>query len=475
MDVGLAYLSATEQAALLRAGNVSSIELVEGYLARSDQLNPHVNGYITIAHEQARAAARDADKALAAGGDLPPFTGVPVSVKDLSDTAGIRTTMGTASYSDRVPESDSTGVAALKRAGYLVLGKSNTAEFGVGSTDPIAYGACRNPWNLQHTTGGSSGGAGATVAAAMCSVGIGSDGGGSVRIPAAFCGVVGVKPSRGRCSSAPKPQNMLAQPGPLSRTVADAAGMLDAIAGYVAGDAYWAPAPERPYVEEAARDPGRLRIAFSTAADRAGTVADNVDAVLSTAKTLESLGHDVFEAPELWPDEVIENTIYLLYPAGFLAMADDLPPLETMDPIFAGLFEHAQTVSLSDYARAETALFTACRDIVRHFQDFDVLLTPTVAYEPARIEDLRTPKEEGRGGILLTSTWNYTGQPAMSLPLHTSVGGLPIGIQIVGRPNDEATLFRLGAQLEQALPWRDRRPASESLIEALSGAAGSAL
>jgi amidase len=461
----LAYLSATEHAELLRQGQLSAVELVQHYLDRSDRLNPAVNGYITIAHEQALAAAREADALLAAGGELPPYLGVPLSVKDLADTAGIRTTMGTATYRDRVPDKDASSVASLKQAGYVVIGKSNTAEFGVGSTDPIAYGACHNPWNLDHTTGGSSGGAGATVAAAMCSVGVGGDGGGSVRIPAAFCGVVGLKPSRGRITAAPRPQNLLTQTGPLTRTVTDAAGMLDAMAGYSAGDAYWAKEPERPFREEVGREPGKLRIAYSTGADRTGTIVENVDAVLSTAKTLESLGHDVFEAPDLWPDEAVENSIYLLYPAAFLGMADDLPPLDTMDPIFAGLFSYAQSVSLSDYVKAESTLLTACRGIVRHFDDFDVLLTPTVAYAPARIEELRTPKEEGSGGILLTSTWNYTGQPAISLPLHVSDAGLPIGIQLVGRPDDEATLFRLSGQLEQALPWRNRRPASESLLE----------
>jgi amidase len=351
-----------------------------------------------------------------------------------------------------------------------VIGKSNTAEFGVGSTDPIAYGACHNPWNLDHTTGGSSGGAGATVAAAMCSVAMGGDGGGSVRIPAAFCGVVGLKPSRGRCTSAPKPQNMLTQPGPLSRTVADSAGMLDAMAGYFAGDAYWAKEPERPFADEVGRPVGKLRIAYSAGPERNGTISENVDAMLTTAKTLESLGHDVFEASvDLWPDEIVENTIYLLYPAAFLAMADELPPIDTMDPIFAGLYEYAKSVSLSDYVKAESTLFTACRRVVQHFDDFDVLLTPTVAYAPSRIEDLRTPKDATQGGILLTSTWNYTGQPALSLPLQVSGAGLPIGIQLVGRPDDEATLFRLGAQLEEALPWRDRRPASESLLQPARG------
>jgi amidase len=463
-DAEIAYLPALEHARLIRTKELSPVELVEIYLRRIDQLNPHLNAYITVAADHALAAAKEAADAIGSGTDLPPLFGVPVSIKDLLDTAGIRTTMGTATYSDRVPDQDARTVRLLKEAGCLVLGKSNTAEFGVGSTDPIAYGACHNPWDLDRTTGGSSGGAAATTAAALCSIGLGTDGGGSVRIPAGFCGTVGLKPSRGRVSGAPRPQSMLAQPGPCARSVADAAAFLDAIAGPEPGDAFWAPTPAEPFLATTLRDGPRLRIAVATGPERISTLPEYADATRRIADLLTELGHIVVEAPaDMWPDEAVETSLYLLYAAGCLSL--QLPPLETMDPIFGTLLAAAREVPLADYIAAEAKTFTAVRDVVRRFDDFDVLISPTVAYRPELISKLRTPESTvSNSSILLTSMWNLTGQPALSLPLICENDGLPIGIQLVGRPHDEAGILRLGHELEQALPWQDRRPASEQFI-----------
>src|SRR5499433_772737 len=232
----LAFASALEQAELIRSRTVSPVELVEVYLERIDRLNPELNCYLTVAYESARAAAEGAEVGLARRQpDLPPFHGVPIAIKDMADTAGIRTTWGSAGYRDRVPERDAYVVRKLKSAGFIVLGKTNTPEFASGSTDPVGYGPCRNPWNPERTVFGSSGGAGSALAAGLCPIAHGSDAGGSIRLPAAACGVVGLKPSRGRVSNELPGWDLLLQEGPLARTVADAAAMLDTIQGYAPG------------------------------------------------------------------------------------------------------------------------------------------------------------------------------------------------------------------------------------------------
>ncbi|HUR47950.1 MAG TPA: amidase [Acidimicrobiales bacterium] len=459
-DDEVAFLGSVEQARMIRAKEISPVELVTLYLERCDRLNPRLHAYLTLAADY---ALREADRATRGLGepDLPPFHGVPISIKDLADTAGIRTTHGTASHRDHVPTVDDPVVAKLKRAGFIILGKSNTPEYGVGSTDPIGYDTCRNPWDLTRTVGGSSGGAAAAAAAGLCAVSHGGDGGGSIRIPAAYCGVVGVKPSRGRISNSPNIPSLLATAGPISRTVADAAGFLDAVSGYGTGDPWWLDRPARPFLEEAATEPGRLRIAVSTDCPEAPPFRGNADAITATSKVLLDLGHEVEEVTVPWPGADTDRAFFVSYGGKLAASQDEMPRRELLDPIIQHMLDIVVGLTAEEYVRAENHLRLVSRQVVAFFSDYDVLLCPSVAVPPLPIERLRDEQVDAEASLLVTSTFNITGQPAFSLPMHWHDDGMPVGVQIVGRPADEATLFRLAAQLENAKPWAARRPPCE--------------
>lgn len=466
MDADLAFTSALDQAEMIRHGDVSPRELVDGYLERIEQLDPALDSYLTVAAEYARDAASAAEKRLARGDfDDAPFLGVPISIKDLADTAGIRSTHGTATYADRVPDVDDEVVARIRRAGFVILGKTNTPEFGSRSTtESPAYPTARNPWDTDRTPGGSSGGAGAAVAAGLCAIAHGSDGGGSIRIPAAWCGVVGLKPSRGRVSWAPAPQSTNATNGGLTRTVADAAAFLDAIAGYATGDFWWAPPPERPFIEEVGREPGCLRIAFTTRHPMPDMkVADAWrDAVVATARQLEELGHDVTEADP--PNFDVAATAIM--PAAGRAADPDLPPVDTLDFPNRTLVQIAATATAKDLAAAEASLQLATRRYVTFFDDYHLLLTPTLASGPPRIGEQIMGTEDWEGMMELlrivafTPTANMTGQPAIALPTGLDADGLPVSIHLVGRPADEVTILRVAAQLEAVIPPLPRPPVS---------------
>ena len=287
----LAFLPATEQAQLVRERQVSPVELVEVYLERIARLDPELGSYVTVRGDEALAEAR----AKAGEPAEAPFHGVPISLKDLDTTAGIRTTFSSQAFASNVPDFDLAHVTRLKAAGFVILGKTNTPEFGTTAfTDSSLNGPCRTPWDLTRNAGGSSGGAGAAVAAGLCAIAQGSDGGGSIRIPASCCGVFGFKASRGRISNAPfAPGIGLGTTGPLARTVADAAAYLDVVCGYEWGDPFPAAPPERPFAQEIGVDPGRLRVAFTTEAPGEFDVDDAcIAAVRDAADLLDSLGHD---------------------------------------------------------------------------------------------------------------------------------------------------------------------------------------
>jgi amidase len=457
----LAFVPALEQAELVRTRQVSPVELVDLYLERADRLNPIVNCYITIAHEQARAWAAAAESAVLRGDPLGPFHGVPISIKDMTDTAGIRSTWGSAGFRERVPAEDAHVVKRLKQAGFVVLGKTNMPEFASGPTDPIGYGACRNPWNLERTVLGSSGGAGASVAAGLAAIAQGTDAGGSVRLPAAACGLVGFKPSRGRVSNHPLGANPLLTDGPLARTVADAAAMLDAIQGYVTGDAFWAPPPARPFLEESKAPPDRLRVAFLTTAAGAEVDPEFQRAVRDTAAELERLGHEVTEAGPDWSDHDLRDAMIQSFGALLVSLEDDLPPEETWDPIMRELIPGTRALSLADYVKRQQRAAARSREIVAFWNDHDALLIPSLAGKVNRIDELRRP-DGGSSRTLRVGpfnyVWNVTGQPAIVLPAGLDSEGLPLSVQVVGRPADDATVFRLAAQLEQARPWAHLRP-----------------
>jgi amidase len=461
----LAFVPALEQATLVRRKEVTPVELAEVYLRRIERIDPGLGAYLTVAADHALESARAAQDALAGGEDLPQFHGVPISIKDLNDTAGIRTTHGTARWSARVPDRDDEVVARIRRAGFVILGKTVTPEFGpLNVSEPPAYPPGRNPWDPSRTCGGSSGGAASAVAAGLCPISQGSDGGGSIRNPSAWCGVYGLKPSRSRVSFAPGADSFFAINGPIARTVADAAALLDVMAGYVTGDAHVAPPPARPFVEESTEAPGRLRIAFHPhpGRDAADVAPAYRQAVLDTAELLAGLGHELVEASPPAFDEVLLNQAAMIFAGNFAARAPDLPDPDTFDPWNRMLLEMGKGVAAADYVRALTGLQTRARDVVAFFDDFDLLLTPTVGQPPPEIGALKnfdlTRIQFVFGLTPFTSMWNTTGQPAASVPVGFDGDGLPIGVQLVGRPWDEATVIRVSAQLETERPWSHVRP-----------------
>jgi amidase len=439
----------------VRAGEVSARELTEAAIARIEVTNPELNYLVTHCFEQA----------LAAEPSEGPFTGVPMLVKDLNETAGVRTTFSSRAFAEYVPRTDAAVVRRMKNAGFVVLGKSNTPEFGSTCvTESVLNGVCRNPWDTARTPGGSSGGAGAAVAAGALPLAHGSDGGGSIRIPASCCGLFGIKPSRGRVSPAPFVSGSLelSQSGPLSVTVRDAAAFLDAIAGYEPGDAHWAPPPPRPFLDEVGADPGRLRIAFTVEPPIPYPVDPAVAGIArEAAEALAALGHEVVERTPLWVDDTLLSTFAKIWQVG-PAMFPVLDP-NLLEPLNRTLAAEAHRTSSVVFARSITALQQLARRIVAFWNDVDVLLTPGLAKLPVPIGWVFEPDDPWdqfeRGGEFtpFTPIVNVTGQPAAMVPFGV-VDGLPVGVQLIGRPADEATLFRLAAQMEQAHPWAQLLP-----------------
>ena len=354
----------------------------------------------------------------------------------------------------------------MREAGFVILGKTNTPEFGtVAFTESELNGDTRNPWDPTRTPGGSSGGAAAALAAGLVPLAHGTDGGGSIRIPASCCGVFGLKPSRGRVSTAPFPSlEGLSTSGPISRSVADAAALLDVLSGYEPGDPWWAPPPEKPFADEPGARPGRLRIAVTADPPIEAPVhADCTAALDDAASLLTSLGHEVFEAtPPPWTGAGLLDAFIAVWQVGPALYPVDP---ELLTPLNRGLAESARQSSAADYVQAAFHLQTEARRIVAFWQQADVVLTPTLALPPVPIGW----QHEGVDGAIeqltrntlftpFTAIANLTGLPAMSLPLHWSHEGLPIGVQAIGPPAGEALLLRLAAQLEEARPWVARRP-----------------
>jgi amidase len=442
-------------AAAVRAGEVSAHELAEDAIGRIEAANPELNFLVTECFEQALATVP---------GD-GPFAGVPMLVKDLTETAGVRTTFSSRAYADYVPTTDAAIVRRMKDAGFVVLGKSNTPEFGsTAVTESVLNGACRNPWNTERTPGGSSGGAAAAVAAGVLPLAHGSDGGGSIRIPASCCGLFGIKPSRGRVSPAPFVSGSLelSQSGPLSVTVRDAAAFLDVLAGYESGDAHWAPPPTRPFLDEVGADPGRLRIALAVEPP----IPHEVDAVVigvarDAADALAALGHEVVERAPAWVDDVLLSTFAKLWQVGpaLYPVADT----SLFEPLNRAMAAAALETSSVVFAQSVASLQRLARRIVAFWDAVDVVLTPGLGKLPVPIGWVFEPDDPWeqfrRGGEFtpFTPIVNVTGQPAAMVPFGVA-DGLPVGVHLIGRPADEATLFRLAAQMEAAHPWADRLP-----------------
>lgn len=463
-SIDLAFTPAVEQARLIRAKEVSPLELTELYLRRIEHLNSQLGSYITVATDQAIADAKAKTEALAGNPeDLPPFFGVPISIKDLNSVAGLPCTYGLKVLKNQIATEDDGVVQHIKQAGFIILGKTTPSEMGtLPYSEPDGFPPARNPWNLQHTPGGSSGGAAAALAAGLCAISQGSDAGGSIRGPAFCCGLVGIKPSRGRITMAPFGDRLsgIASNGPFGRTVADAAALLDAMSGYVAGDPYWLPSPPESFLSATTTPPQRLRIGFVTAVAPVGEATPVCrNAVLDTAKLLEALGHDV--EPGALPDlsELI-GPFTIIWQA---VLDEARVPELVLGKMNRWLRSRARFASCGKYLRAVDAMQMVARRIVASLDHLDVLVLPTYMYPAIRVGEwarVRSPKalENIIGWIAPCPPFNASGQPAISIPTGFTDQGLPIGVQLVGRPAAETTLIALAAQLEAAKPWSHHRP-----------------
>jgi amidase len=465
-------LTALEQAAAVRAGEVSATELVEHCLARIEALDAGLGAFITVTPERALAAAAAADGAVVAGGDLPALHGVPTAIKDLNNTAGIRTTFGSAVLTDFVPDVDDAVVAALAAAGTISLGKTSTPEFGFPCyTDNDLVGPTRCPWDTTKLAGGSSGGAAAAVAAGLLPFAQGSDGGGSIRIPAGVNGLFGIKPSRGRVSNAPYGSEVtaLGVQGPIARTVRDAAAMLDAMAGPVPGDPFWAPPlpPGETFLAAADRPPDRLRVGRYLDSGMPGAELDpEVRAAFEDAsQLLASLGHEV----EDMPGPPLTEGVFPAFEVVWALSATTLPvpdaAVPQLRPLTRFLRDRGLALSARDVMAAMFTLRLFARRLIQATSRHDVVLAPICTMPPRPVGwfdadgDGAADFERQTRYAAFPAVYNITGQPAVSVPLWWTAEGLPVGSMLVGRPADEATLIALSAQLEAARPWAFRHPA----------------
>jgi amidase len=460
----LAFAGLSRQAELVRAGEVSSRELVELYLARIERIDPQLNSFRAVFAERALADADQADSRRAAGDDRP-LLGVPIALKDNHDLAGDVTTHGTLAYGEPARE-DCELTRRLRAAGAVIVGKTTLPELAIiGDTESLGWGVTRNPWNVGHTPGGSSGGSGAAVAAGLCAGASASDGAGSIRIPAACCGLFGLKPQRGRVSLMPEAEHWygMSVNGCLTRSVRDTALFLDSVAGPAPGDRHTPPPPQRPFSASAAETPGKLRIALSLRPTTPVPVHSEIKrAVRETAELLRSLGHEVSERNPAY------NEIGLIFlPRYFRGQHDDAWKMAHPDRLqrrtrqfaaIGGLYSD----SVLEWTRRDEQRQAA--RILSLFDDHDVLLTPMLAKPPVRsarwegLDAVRTALGMLRA-YPFGAPWNALGNPAAAVPAGFTPDGLPLSVQLVGRPNDEGTLLSLAAQIEAERPWADARPA----------------
>ncbi|MEB2310918.1 MAG: amidase family protein [Sorangiineae bacterium] len=465
------YHDATALAELVKTKQASPLELVDDAIRRIEQVNPALNAVILPLFEQARDAAR---------GAIPdgPFRGVPYLVKDiLAACAGVPMTSGSRMLKDYVPDHDSELVRRLRRAGFIFVGKTNTPEFGfLPTTEPVLFGATKNPWNLGHSVGGSSGGSSAAVAARIVPAAHANDGGGSIRIPASCCGLFGLKPTRGRITLGPDLGDVMGGfvvEHAVTLSVRDSAAILDVTEGPMPGDPYFAPRPVRPYVEEARTAPGRLRIALSTRAATGVPVhEDCVAAARDAARLCESLGHHVEEREPPISGDLLMQAFMVPWAAGATATLDGLGMLggvaatrDNVEPLSFALAELGRKHSAAAYLMSTTFLQRIAREVARFMADYDVWLTPTLAEPPPPLGSFDAPPDSPLAPLLrsgafspFTPIQNVTGDPAMSVPLYWNAAGLPVGAHFAARYGEEATLFRLAAELEASRPWIERVP-----------------
>ena len=456
------FIEAWELRELVRNGDLHAREVAEFFLARIARHNPTLGAYMTVTPERALADAARVESQRDLAQSLPLY-GIAYSLKDLTPTKDIVTTLGSRNFETSQPTEDAVIAVRLREAGGILLGKTTTPEFGGRPT--TEGGLCptaRNPWNLDHNAGGSSGGAAAQVAAGLGPLAEGSDGGGSIRGPSSNCGVVGLKPARGRLTYAPfrgEAWGGFATRGPIARTVRDVALMLDVLAGPVIGDPYWAPPPERPFVESVNFVPKKLRLA-AIAETKLGPVdSDVARAFEAGCAAMREMGHSV-EIIDLDPGAMLLDCARSLICVGIAAIP--ITNLEWVDPVVREMFYDGKKLSAADYVNLVGVMHNTARTIVERLDPYDALLTPTMT-KPA----MRNGTFPSRPERYLDELWtwiafefpfNATGQPAITLPAGFSGAGLPIGLQIAGRPNGEFELLSLAAAFEVARPWKDQHP-----------------
>ena len=465
---------------MVRAGEVSALELVSSCLARIDELEPKINAFTHVAYESAISEAESIG-----AGDPRPFAGVPIAIKDNRPVAGMPITMGSDLFGNHAARHDAFLVRRIREAGFVIVGKTSMPEMGIlPTTEPRRFGPTHNPWDLDRTPGGSSGGSAAAVAAGMLPVAHGNDGGGSIRIPAACCGLVGLKAARGRVSSGPDGgQSFLTIDGVLTRDLATTAAVLDVLAGYEMGDATWAPEPAAgpgSFAAAAAagmaKATGSLRIGLvvTPALDDADVDPACEAAARNAAELLSSLGHSVEEVAPPWGGlHLLSDFTRTFGPMVSMTtmvggrIAGREPAEDDVEPLTWALWRRAQTQDTISFLDASGRLESAARKLVGFLDPYDVVVTPSLARRPLLIGECHgrgpEPWEHYRRSEYFTpfsGIVNITGLPAISLPLYHGDDGLPTGVQLIGRPVGEEVLLAVSAQLEQALPWADRVPES---------------
>ena len=460
------YVEAHELREMVLKGDLRAREVAEFFIARVEKLNPKLGAFMTVTRERALADADRIEKLSDAEKRRALMFGVPYSIKDLNWTKDIKTSMGSKNYENFMPPADDEIVIKMRNAGGILLGKTTTPEFGGRPT--TEGGLCppaRNPWNLEHTAGGSSGGAGSAVAAGLGPLAQGSDGGGSIRIPSACCGLVGIKPSRGRISMSPVAGEAwagFATFGPMARSVRDAATMLDVMHGNVVGDPYWAPEPITSFKAAVEIPPRHLRIGMITKTSLVKVDPETIAALESAAKSFEDMGHRV-EPLSTDPGGRMRDIVMALICAGVGSVP--VTDVKLMDPVVRELWETGQKMTAAQYIGTVTQMHNMSREIVQELAPYDAVISPVMSRPAVRLGTLPShPSKylsELPEWIPFTFAFNATGQPAMSVPNGFSKAGLPLAMQIVGRQTDEVTIIGLAAQFEKARPWKDKHPPIE--------------
>lgn len=459
----LAFTSALKQAKLIKERQVTPLELTEMYLDRIAKYDFQVGSFNYVAQESAIADAKSKSAQLEQTLDtsyLPPFFGVPIAIKDLKSVAGMPISYGIVALKDQVATYDDGVVSKIKQAGFIILGKTATSQLGsFPYTEPEGFAPTRNPWNLDYTPGGSSGGSSAAVAAGFCAIALGGDAGGSIRGPAACCGLVGIKPSRGRISFAPVGDRLsgLGTQGVVTRTVADAAAFLDLATGYITGDPYWLEKPEVSFLSHTQQSLPALKVGYTTSLLPVGEPAPECQqAVTQTVQQLESMGHTAIPqaldlTPLIEPFKIVWSS----------AVAASGIPAEVLSPMNQWVLSQSGTAG--EYSQAVTQMQLFARQLVSLFAQFDVLVAPTYMHPAIKIGEWQDLSPEATfqeivNWILPCPPFNVTGQPVINIPMGFDLQGVPLGVQLIGQPNSEATIIALAAQLEQARSWSQLRP-----------------